>query len=862
MKSSNPMSLLRLIQISLFASLIFLLLAAVLKSPVPASADNNLDKKTVTVADAKVPSAPIRPLQGGANIVGKWDPTLFLLDTVPVHISLLPDQRLLYWGRDKNPVDQWDKAGSCLTYTWNPDTNQKLTIANNTTNLFCSGHSFLPDGRLLVTGGHSRWETMPDQEGIGEDDVNVFDYRFNTWTRVGFMPKGRWYPSNVTLGTGETAIFSGAYWDGVSFTTAQDGTGRSVPATAINPSADLFMLTGYIRPTSAVPNPVVNLYPFLHLGPNGNVFIAGPGTGKSRFFDPYASSLAGSYTDGPDPVPSHFEGSAVVYDGTAGKIMMVGGRNTVAGAVLNVAESVSLTDPPPLVWKTSQGVSPTVAALNIKRKYNTATVLPNGQVLVSGGTQCPGGPRFDCTDGAAYIPELWTPTPGSSTPGTWTLMAAPFARAGYPSGIPRIYHSVAVLLPDARVLIGGGGLPADGGEVVNNTNCVPAFGINNPVECRNYGHKDAEIFSPPYLFNSDGSAATQPVIASNPLVITYGQQFTVGVSNPGTITKASLVRLPSVTHSFNADQRVVFMTPSVNGASSISLTAPAKANDCPPGYYMLFILNSNGVPSKAKIIQVKQDDGYLDVADCNTISGWAWDRTAPNTPILVDIYDGNTLIAGSVLANVFRQDLLNAGKGNGNHGFSIATPASLKDGKPHSISVKFTSGSNAGNHLGSAPRPIVCGAQMFPQPSYVVTTVGAGGQTWEQSIQFSSAIPGKITHLRFYKASGETGIHFGRIWNDVGGIGSLLREQQFLSETASGWQELTLSSPLTITPGVKYRVSYNVNTFGVKIVSAFGPPIVNWPLTAYTGFFSTPAATFPSTGSTSNFLADVKFSSP
>ncbi len=851
MKYSNLSKILRLVQLFFVLSLVSLLLAAIPGSPVPASAENK---------PVPVKAAPNLPVQG-ANMVGQWHPTLYQLDTVPVHISLLRDERLLYWGRDKNPADNWDKADSCTTYSWNPITQAKFPITNTTTNLFCSGHSFLPDGRLLVTGGHSRWEPMPDREGIGEDDVNIFDPQFNTWTRVGSMPKGRWYPSNVTLGTGETAVFSGTYWDGVSTRTDKDdGTFRTVPATAFNPSADLFMLTGFIRPTSTVANPVVQLYPFLHLGPTGNVFIAGPGAGTSRFFDPYANNLAGGYTNGPDPGESHFEGSAVVYDGTAGKIMMAGGRNTVLGQVLNVTESVSLTESP-LAWKSSQSAQ--VAALNIKRKFHTATVLPTGQVLVSGGTQCVGGPQFNCPEGAAYNPELWTPTPGSSTPGAWSIMAAPLARPGYPLGVPRIYHSVAVLLPDARVLIGGGGLPADGGEVVNTPTgpitCAPNFGINNPRECREYGHKDAEIYSPPYLFNSNGTPATQPIITSNPSVVTYGQPFTVGVANPASITKASLIRLPSVTHGINADQRIVFMTPGVNGASSISLTAPNKANDCPPGYYMLFIMNSTNVPSKAKIIQIKQDDGYLDTADCNQITGWAWDRTAPNAALLVDIYDGNNLIAGGVLANQFRQDLVNAGKGNGQHGFSIATPASLKDGKPHSIGVKFTSGSNAGNYLGSSPRPIVCGAREFPEPSYPVTVVGAGGQTWEQAIQFSAGIPGKITHIRFYKASGETGIHFGRIWSDTG---VLLRQQQFFSETSSGWQELTLSSPLTITPGTKYRVSYNVNAFGAKIQSTFGPPILNWPLTAHTGLYSTPAASFPNTGSVSNFLADVKFSSP
>jgi len=839
--------------ISFTCCLSLLLLAAAPHAPAPANAGS----ADAPAAAPKVTAAPGAAAQSGPKAVGWWNPTLYSLDTVPVHISLLPDERLLYWGRDKDTSPQkWDRAGSCLTYTWNPATNAKATYPNNTTNLFCSGHSFLPDGRLLVTGGHARWETEPDQEGIGEDDVNVFDYRFNTWTRVGFMPRGRWYPSNVTLGSGETVVMAGGFWDGITMTKATwDGTNRTVPKTELNRSADVITLAGHIRPTTAAADPVVENYPYLHLAPNGNAFIAGPGSFPSRYFDPYANALAGQYTTGPDYSPLHFEGSAVVYDAVNGRVLMMGGRSAT-GSTLNVAETVNLSAAP-TAWQTSQ--SSQVAALNIKRKFHTATILPNGQVLVSGGTQCTGGPNFTCAEGAAYSPELWTP-PNGMTPDTWTTMAAPPSRPPtYPSGIPRIYHSVAVLLPDARVLIGGGGLPADGGEVANGVNCVPAYGINNPVECRNFGHKDAEIFSPPYLFNADGSPATQPVISSAPTAVTYGQTFSIGVSNPGSITKASLVRLPSVTHGFNADQRAYLMNATVAGASSVNVTAPAKANHLPPGHYMLFIMNSAGVPSKAKIIQVRQDDGYLDGADCNQIWGWAWDRNAPNTPINVNIYDGNTLIAANVPANIFRQDLLNAGKGNGYHAFAINTPASLKDGKPHSISVRFASGTNSQNNLGSSPRQIVCGLPMFPLPTYPVTEVGAGGQTWEQAIRFSSAIPGKITHLRFYKANGESTGHFGRIWSDSG---VKLREQQFTNETASGWQEVQLSSPLTITPGVMYRVSYNVNLVGAKVQSAFGPSITNWPLSAQTGVYSTPAGSFPNTGSTSNFLADVRFSAP
>ena len=74
-----------------------------------------------------------------------------------------------------------------------------------------------------------------------------------------------------------------------------------------------------------------------------------------------------------------------------------------------------------------------------------------------------------------------------------------------------------------------------------------------------------------------------------------------------------------------------------------------------------------------------QTNGYHDVADCSTIAGWAWDASQPTTPIAVDIYDGSTLI-GTVTAGNFRQDLQNAGIGDGNHGFQVTTPPGVIDG--------------------------------------------------------------------------------------------------------------------------------------------------------------------------------------
>ena len=245
-------------------------------------------------------------------------------------------------------------------------------------------------------------------------------------------------------------------------------------------------------------------------------------------------------------------------------------------------------------------------------------------------------------------------------------------------------------------------------------------------------------------------------------------------------------------------------------------------------------------------------EGYLDGADCSQIWGWAWDQNNPNTPINVDIYDGASYIA-TVAANLFRQDLLNAGKGNGSHAFVYNVPSFLKDGQTHSITAKFGGTTTS---LSSTPRSIICGASLFPTQLPQATATG-GGSTWEQGTQFSSSISGKITHIRFYKASGETGTHVGRIWSDTG---TLLAQVTFTGESGSGWQTQTLPTPLPITSGVRYRVTYNVSIIVAKTFSAL--PVSSGPLTAWGSFFSTPAGSFPTSGSSSNLFGDILFNSP
>ena len=249
-------------------------------------------------------------------------------------------------------------------------------------------------------------------------------------------------------------------------------------------------------------------------------------------------------------------------------------------------------------------------------------------------------------------------------------------------------------------------------------------------------------------------------------------------------------------------------------------------------------------------------EGYVDGADCNQIWGWAWDQNRPNDPINVDIYANGGFVA-TVPANLFRQDLLNAGKGNGFHAFVFNVPSWLKNGQLQTITVRF---GGTSTQLGFSPRTIVCTASMFPNDVPQTTASGAGS-TWEQGVEFSSSVPGKITHIKFWKAEGETsGNHVGRIWTASGG---LLRTASFINETSSGWQTAEVSPALSISANTRYKVTYNIHIVGAKTFNVFANgPLNRPPFTIYGSSFCSPAGCFPTTGSTSNLFADIVFNSP
>jgi galactose oxidase len=491
--------------------------------------------------------------------VGRWDPK-FSLPNVAIHTHLLPNGKVLFWGRRDHPTDSLDEH-VCTPQIWDPATRTttptpKPTLADGrtTVNLFCSGHTFMPDGRLLVVGGH-----FADSKGI--DQAATYDYRTNGWTALPVMNNGRWYPSAVTLHDGTALVMSGSF----------AGPNGTTPINEVQQVWDGHAWRSLVNFHS------MQLYPRVHAAPNGRAFMSGP-LAQSYMLDTEGpgnwtplQGAGGSRTSGSrDYAPS------VMYD--VGKVIYIGGGNDPRTHVPTAAaETIDLTVANP-AWR------PTGNMHHPRRQHN-ATILPDGTVLVTGGTQGGGGKNDGFNDLRPHQPvheaELWDPATGQ-----WTELAV--------EDVDRCYHGTAILLPDATVLSAGGGEYRPDGS--------PA---QNPPQD---SHRDAQIYHPPYLFRG-----ARPELTTAPEEVGYGQSFAVGTPHPEEIGLVSWIRLSSVTHSFNMDQRINFLT-FRTAAGGLTITAPANADVCPPGHYMLFLLNKAKVPSIAKILRIAAPAGPRRVA--------------------------------------------------------------------------------------------------------------------------------------------------------------------------------------------------------------------------------------------------------
>ncbi len=439
--------------------------------------------------------------------VGQWSQVK--LSAEAIHMQVLPNGKVMYWNRLT-----FNGRAVTTPFLWDPASGTNTAAASVPFDIFCGAHSFLPNGKLFVAGG-----AIAVFEGY--DGAATYDPIADTWTVLPDMNKGRYYPTSTTLPTGDVLVTSGDDETGIRDNLPQvwqtnNGSWRDLS------NAQL----------------ILDLYPRMLVAPNGQVFQAGPEQ-MSRYLD---TSGKGAWTVvGNLNFGARSNGPAVMYND--GKVLVVGGGDppTATAEVIDL----SLSSPG---WHYT-------GSMSIARRQHNAVLLPDGTVLVIGGSS---GAGFDNSTSPVFPAELWDPSTGS-----WSTLASMTVYRGY--------HSTAVLLPDGRVLSAGG----DAARTLVG-----------------------EVFSPPYLFKGD-----RPTISSAPASVTYGETFFVETPSAADITMVTWIRLPATTHTFDENQRInrLNFSPAPGG---LSLTAPSSANLAPPGHYMLFLLNSLGIPSVAKIVQL------------------------------------------------------------------------------------------------------------------------------------------------------------------------------------------------------------------------------------------------------------------
>ena len=501
------------------------------------------------------PSALAQP-----SVEGQWGSVLnWPLEAI--HSIMLPTGKVMVWQSWRTSSALWDPVTGAFEDTDFPSVN-----------IFCSAHTWLPDGRLFVVGGQ-----RPEGSLWGEPTADIYDPWTGKWASqdpsvpdVPAMNQGRWYPSATTLGNGDILVTSGYFSPSPPFPTRLNPLPQ-VYEHQTNTWRDLTDATQYTPE-----------YPRMMLAPDGSAVMLADfasdsqrldvtGTGQWSFL---ADNLAGGLRD---------YGPAVMYD--AGKVAYLGGGG-------NPTQKVHLLDLnddyPQWTFGANDMAQP--------RRQNNATILADGTVLITGGTSL----NNNNPAGSVTTAEIWDPVTEQVT------------QVDTASNIYRGYHSTAILLPDGSVLVAGG---------EHDHNQAGTF-------VQNY---NAEIYEPAYMHNGP-----RPTITNAPAAVSYGETFFVATPDAANIARALMVVPGAATHSQDWSQRAnrLDVTQPTGG---VEITLTGNSNEAPPGDYMLFLIDENGVPSVAEFFRA--EFGLPGDFDANgTVDGQdflAWQRD-PSLGSLID----------------------------------------------------------------------------------------------------------------------------------------------------------------------------------------------------------------------------------
>lgn len=501
----------------------------------------------VTDDYSTIKKGSVTPPQPPANdpaSQGKWTVLDYQMPIRAMHSTLLKNGKILLIAGSGNSVDNFE-AGSFKASVFDPISGVFNTL-DVPKDMFCAGHTTLPDGRVLIQGGTKSYPSTPTGADYGGlKDSWIFNPDNNTFTPTNDANEGHWYPTLTVLGDGDVWMAGGL---------KEDTTG------AVNTEhfdAD----TNQWLPTWQVPQTwsFWGLYPHMFLMQDGRLFYSGghvfgnglPGTGSS-IYNPTTSAITDILGLRQKDMRDQ-SASVLLPPAQDQKVMITGGGNiNTANPALGLTDIIDLK-------QTVPAYQPGPDLPGQGKMYVNATILPDRTVMISNGGRLNRDDSTNVLTAAIYDPV---------TNAMKSVAADP---------IGRNYHSSAVLLPDGRVV-------ALGSNPANGT-----------FEMR------ISVYQPPYLFKT-----ARPQISNVPPQATYGQNINFNVSTAlgKNIKWAQLSRPMSVTHQMDSNMRLVDLPISVqNGVGTVAI--PTNRNLLPPGPYMLTVTDSDGVPSIADWVTVR-----------------------------------------------------------------------------------------------------------------------------------------------------------------------------------------------------------------------------------------------------------------
>lgn len=503
-------------------------------------ANSSIDAGSAIVQRACIDEREQTWTLSGPAAPSKWTAKL-PLPIVPVAAATLRNGKVLTWSAYDRFNYTSEDQGKTYTSIFNPQTGKatERLVSNTGHDMFCPGTATLPDGRILVNGGSSAAKT------------SIYDPATNRWTSGPAMNVPRGYQGDTVLSTGEVLTIGGSFSGGVGGKIGE----------VWSSGGGWRRLRNVVTPPLEGPDPRGDYrgdnHMWLFASGDGDAFHAGPSAAMHWISTAGRGSIESAGTRAGDEYSMN--GNVVMYD--AGRLLKIGGAPAYENVLANstaVRIDFSKGRSKPVKVKAE-------APMAFPRAFANAVVAPTGEVIVLGG-QTYAAPFDDRR--SILIPEIWSP----QTRG--------FRRLA-PMATPRNYHSVATLLLDGRVLVGGGGLC--GGCWTN--------------------HPDVEILTPPYLLKDDGSPASRPVITSAPS--SAGLRARIEVSTDRPVASFAIIRMSAATHSLNNDQRRIALPIKAVDGGVYRLRLPPNPGVLLRGDWMLFAIDDKGVPSLASILRVQ-----------------------------------------------------------------------------------------------------------------------------------------------------------------------------------------------------------------------------------------------------------------